>query len=180
MYTTACRGPGFGIQIPPENKLQFHLFDTRPMFRQTTANTAVHDAWLNRALVAIGALALSGVVALSYGEWRRYRRANARAARSSDIVDAADALLTSLLDAETAQRGYLFTGIQPEDMGRMFDALSTTTPDSMGMGLHISPSIIDAHGGRSWAEANHDAGLTMQFTLPVAAIGQKATVGGAS
>ncbi len=38
----------------------------------------------------------------------------------------------------------------------------------MGMGLSISRSIIEAHGGRIWATANEDAGTTISFTLPLA------------
>lgn len=57
-------------------------------------------------------------------------------------------------------------GIQPQDMQRMFDAFFTTKPKGMGMGLSISRSILEAHGGRIWAEANDGPGLTVQFTWP--------------
>jgi len=57
-------------------------------------------------------------------------------------------------------------GSEPPDMHRMFDALFTTKPTGMGMGLSISRSIVEAHGGRIWAEANDGPGLTVQFSLP--------------
>ena len=58
-------------------------------------------------------------------------------------------------------------GISPQDMPRLFDAFFTTKPDGMGMGLSISRTIIEAHGGRIWAELNNGPGLTVQFELPV-------------
>jgi len=57
-------------------------------------------------------------------------------------------------------------GIKPQGMQRMFDAFFTTKPKGMGMGLSISRSIVENHGGRIWAEANDGPGLTVQFTLP--------------
>jgi PAS domain S-box-containing protein len=57
-------------------------------------------------------------------------------------------------------------GIDPQNMDRMFDAFFTTKPKGMGMGLSISRSIIEAHGGRIWAAPNDGPGLTVQFTLP--------------
>ncbi len=58
-------------------------------------------------------------------------------------------------------------GIAAKDEKRIFDAFFTTKTQGMGMGLSISHSIIEAHGGRLWATRNNDFGATFQFTLPV-------------
>jgi PAS domain S-box-containing protein len=57
-------------------------------------------------------------------------------------------------------------GLNPESLGHLFTAFYTTKPQGMGMGLAISRSIIEAHGGRLWATANDERGATFQFTLP--------------
>jgi signal transduction histidine kinase len=57
-------------------------------------------------------------------------------------------------------------GIDPEHIERVFDAFYTTKSSGVGMGLSISRSIIDAHGGRLWADANVPRGAVFQFTLP--------------
>lgn len=57
-------------------------------------------------------------------------------------------------------------GIQPDDLDRLFNPLFTTRPQGMGMGLPISRSIIEAHGGRLWAAPNEGPGSTFTFTLP--------------
>jgi C4-dicarboxylate-specific signal transduction histidine kinase len=58
-------------------------------------------------------------------------------------------------------------GLDPKHSGRMFDAFYTTKPDGIGMGLTISRSIIEAHGGRLWALANDGPGSTFCFALPI-------------
>jgi PAS domain S-box-containing protein len=57
-------------------------------------------------------------------------------------------------------------GIDSKYLDRLFSAFFTTKPDGMGMGLSISRSIIEAHGGRIWATGNAKAGATFHFTLP--------------
>jgi PAS domain S-box-containing protein len=57
-------------------------------------------------------------------------------------------------------------GIGAEHFERVFEAFYTTKPSGIGMGLSICRSIITAHGGRLWAEANQPRGAAFQFTLP--------------
>jgi PAS domain S-box-containing protein len=56
--------------------------------------------------------------------------------------------------------------LDPNGLDRLFDAFYTTKPQGLGMGLAISRSIIEAHGGRLWAE-NVPQGAVFQFTLPL-------------
>lgn len=58
-------------------------------------------------------------------------------------------------------------GFDPEQQNRMFSAFYTTKADGMGMGLSISRSIIDAHGGRIWASPNEGGGAKFQFAIPI-------------
>jgi PAS domain S-box-containing protein len=60
-------------------------------------------------------------------------------------------------------------GIDAQAAQHLFNAFTTTKPEGMGMGLAISRSIIEGHGGRLWTEANKDFGATFQFTLPIVA-----------
>jgi signal transduction histidine kinase len=57
------------------------------------------------------------------------------------------------------------TGIDPQHLEKIFDTFYTTKPQGMGMGLAISRSIIENHGGRLWATPNDGPGTTFQFTL---------------
>ena len=57
-------------------------------------------------------------------------------------------------------------GVDAETLPRLGDAFYTTKPSGMGMGLHISRSIVESHGGQLWAEPNADRGMTFYFTLP--------------
>ena len=60
-------------------------------------------------------------------------------------------------------------GIQPEIMPKIFSKFVTNSPHGTGVGLFISQSIIEAHGGKIWAENNAEngKGATFKFTLPI-------------
>jgi C4-dicarboxylate-specific signal transduction histidine kinase len=57
-------------------------------------------------------------------------------------------------------------GLPMEKMDQIFSAFFTTKPQGSGMGLAISRSIVESHGGRLWATANDGRGATFHFTLP--------------
>jgi PAS domain S-box-containing protein len=57
-------------------------------------------------------------------------------------------------------------GLRPEHVEQIFNAFFTTKPEGTGMGLAISRSIVESHGGHLWATSNAEQGATFQFTLP--------------
>jgi C4-dicarboxylate-specific signal transduction histidine kinase len=57
-------------------------------------------------------------------------------------------------------------GLNSEQTKRVFDPFVTTKQSGLGLGLSISRSIVESHGGRLWAEPNHGLGAKFQFTLP--------------
>ena len=58
------------------------------------------------------------------------------------------------------------TGVNPQDLERLFEAFYTTKSDGMGIGLSVSRSIIERHHGRLWAEPNDGPGATFSFSIP--------------
>ena len=57
-------------------------------------------------------------------------------------------------------------GVDSGHLDRVFEPFYTTKVSGVGMGLSICRSIIEAHGGRLWAEANEPRGAVFQFTIP--------------
>jgi signal transduction histidine kinase len=93
---------------------------------------------------------------------------NAAEAMGSVEVEARELLIST----EQERTGVLVAvrdsgqGIDPAHLERIFEAFYTTKSSGVGMGLSICRSIIDAHGGKLWAEANKPRGALFQFTLP--------------
>jgi len=63
-------------------------------------------------------------------------------------------------------------GVDPESVERLFEAFHTTKEAGMGVGLAVSRSIIESHGGRLWAEPNIGPGATFAFSIPAAPSGR--------
>jgi signal transduction histidine kinase len=61
-------------------------------------------------------------------------------------------------------------GLPPQQADKIFNAFFTTKTHGTGMGLRISRSIIESHGGRLWAADNSPRGARFQFTLPAATV----------
>jgi len=73
-------------------------------------------------------------------------------------------------DARTVEVSVSDTGhgIASEKLAHVFDPFFTTKADGMGMGLPISRTIVESHGGKLWVENNNGTGATFRFTLPLA------------
>ncbi len=76
-------------------------------------------------------------------------------------VRTANAVLISVSDGGT--------GVAAQKTSELFEPFFTTKPEGIGLGLSISRSIIENHGGRLWVEPNTEQGATFAFTLPLEA-----------
>jgi signal transduction histidine kinase len=59
-------------------------------------------------------------------------------------------------------------GLDTVEVDRLFEAFYTTKADGMGIGLSVSRSIIESHGGRLWATPNDGPGITLELSIPSA------------
>jgi two-component system sensor kinase FixL len=80
-----------------------------------------------------------------------------------DLTIASQRLDTGAVQVDVTDTG---SGISDDFRERLFQPFMTTKAEGMGVGLSISRSIIEAHGGRIWADANPQGGTVFHFTLP--------------
>jgi two-component system, LuxR family, sensor kinase FixL len=73
-----------------------------------------------------------------------------------------------MIEVTIADTGH---GFSPDIQSNLFQTFFTTKETGMGVGLSISRTIVEAHGGRMWAETNPSGGATFHFTLPFAPSG---------
>ena len=74
-------------------------------------------------------------------------------------------LVGQMIEIEVADTG---PGIPPEHMDSLFSEFMTTKSEGMGLGLQISRTIVENHGGRLWATSPANMGATFRFSLPLA------------
>jgi signal transduction histidine kinase len=92
---------------------------------------------------------------------------------SIDAMKGVDGTRELTLSSQRAGSGQVLVSVSdngvglPADTGQIFNAFFTTKPHGTGMGLAISRTIIESHGGRLWASSNSGRGTTFHFTLPV-------------
>jgi len=79
--------------------------------------------------------------------------------KEEDVADGQEVVLVSIKDNGT--------GIDPDIFPRLFEKFASKSFKGTGLGLFICRSIVEAHGGRIWAENNTDEGATFHFTLPI-------------
>lgn len=88
----------------------------------------------------------------------------------SDSEGSRSIIVFARLDRWVVEVGIKDTGpgVPPDMLDQLLHPFFTTKPDGLGLGLSISQSIVEAHGGRLWVTPNQGPGVTFRFTLPVA------------
>ena len=95
----------------------------------------------------------------------KFSKANANKERGVGIININTKKIDGQAIVSIADTG---TGIDPEIMPRIFDKFASKSFQGTGLGLYICQSIVEAHGGKIWAENNPDGiGATFYFSLPL-------------
>jgi two-component system, OmpR family, sensor histidine kinase VicK len=135
-----------------DSKSQIESEKIKLVYEDRSVNNIIVNADTNRLYQVISNL-ISNSIKFTQGEWRTISITTKREENSKAIT-------ISVKDTGK--------GIDPEIMPRLFTKFATKSDTGTGLGLFISKSIVEAHGGRIWAENNKDGkGATFYFTLPV-------------
>lgn len=97
--------------------------------------------------------------------FRNALEAMAQSPKRELIVSNAEVAADDMIEVSVTDSG---SGLQDDVKASLFQTFFTTKETGMGVGLSISRSIIEAHGGRMWADNNASGGATFRFTLPAA------------
>jgi two-component system, sensor histidine kinase and response regulator len=129
------------------------------------SNTKAHKATLEARLDPAAASAVIDRIQIQQVLLNLIRNASEAMAESDrrDIVIATAPSSDRMIEVSVADTG---PGLSSEVRERLFQPFVTTKASGMGVGLSICRGIVDAHGGRMWAEANPGGGTVFRFTLP--------------
>jgi hypothetical protein len=151
--------------LPPQSIIFFTTFTRDPTGREFLSREAVnlmgkaanapiydfYDTLLNSGIVG-GSLLLNAMEAMKQAATASPEIHLKTGQRSPDYIT------VSLKDNGK--------GLPADELEKIFEPFWTSKAEGLGLGLSISRSIISAHGGRLWAQANADKGVTFLFTLP--------------
>ncbi len=127
-------------------EISLRLDESNSLLRATGDRIQIQQCVLNLLMNALDAAAQSKL---------RVREVTIRVAREKD---------SGWIEVSVSDTG---TGVNPSVANRIFEPFVTTKPEGMGLGLLVTRTIVESHGGRIWFTSSPDSGSTFSFTLPI-------------
>ncbi len=148
-------------QISDSNKLKILFIEPREAIFVEADKVRIYQVIANLLYNAIK-FTKEGAISISVKVTQKKGRNKEEEEEGSDyLISSSNHVIVSVRDSGA--------GIHPEILPRLFTKFTTKSDKGTGLGLFISKSIIEAHGGRIWAENNSDGkkGATFSFSLPI-------------